>query len=243
MTPERPTSDRTADADVMPWPVLALSGIAFAVLFVVGFLLSGGDTPDYAAPDAEWTKWAADNESNNQISVILTLLAGFAFLLFAGITRTVLGTAEAAARGVAPLARVAFAGAVTGIVGIVMAIVMIGAASLHGSDSNPVVSRAVIDATAGPFLLASMGFAALLGAAGLLTLRTRVFPRWTGILALVGAVGFLVTFLTVTSDDGDNVFGIGYPIGFLCLAVWSIATSLASRRKLATTTPTAASST
>jgi len=34
---------------------LALSGIAFAVLVVVGFFLSGGDTPDYTAADQEWT--------------------------------------------------------------------------------------------------------------------------------------------------------------------------------------------
>jgi hypothetical protein len=29
----------------------ALSGIAFAVLLIAGFFLSGGDTPDYAAAD------------------------------------------------------------------------------------------------------------------------------------------------------------------------------------------------
>jgi hypothetical protein len=31
--------------------VLALSGIAFAVLFVAGFLVSGSDTPDSTAAD------------------------------------------------------------------------------------------------------------------------------------------------------------------------------------------------
>src|SRR5829696_5177025 len=147
MSAERAYSDRPADSDAQTWRMLALSGIAFALLFVVGFLLSGGDTPDYSAPDQEWTKWAGDNESNNQISVILSLLAGVAFLLFAGIIRSVLGAAEATARrSFAPLARAAFAGGLVGIAGIVMAIVMIGAASFHGSDSNPAVSRAVIDA-------------------------------------------------------------------------------------------------
>jgi hypothetical protein len=42
-----------------------------------------------------------------------------------------------------------------------MAIAMIGAAGFHGDDSNATVSRAVIDATAGPFLLASLGSGAL----------------------------------------------------------------------------------
>jgi hypothetical protein len=41
---------------------LALSGIAFAVLLVAGFFLSGGGTPDYTAADQEWTTWAENNE-------------------------------------------------------------------------------------------------------------------------------------------------------------------------------------
>jgi uncharacterized membrane protein len=81
-----------------------------------------------------------------------------------------------------------------------------------------------------------MGFAALLGAAGLLTLRSGVFPRWTGIVALVGAVAFLVTFLTVIAGLGkDSVFGYGFLPGILALAIWSIATSIVSYRAVATT--------
>jgi hypothetical protein len=34
----------------------------FAVLFVVGFLISGSDAPDYTAADQVWTNWAHDNE-------------------------------------------------------------------------------------------------------------------------------------------------------------------------------------
>jgi hypothetical protein len=43
------------------------------------------------------------------------LLAGFVFLHFAGTIRSVLGSAEATAGGSVRLARVAFAGAITGI--------------------------------------------------------------------------------------------------------------------------------
>lgn len=222
----------------MTWQRMqTLSGVGFAVLFVVGFLLMGGDTPDYAAPDQEWTKWAADNESSSRISMVLIVLAGFQFLLFAGSIRTALGSAETTANGSTRLTDTAFAGALVAIAGIVMAIVMIGAASLHGAESNPVASRAVIDASTGPFLLGSMGFAALLGAAGLLTLRTRVFARWTGIAAVIGAIAFLVTFLSILDDSDESAFGVGFPIGFLCLAIWSIATSLASHRRLTDTAP------
>jgi hypothetical protein len=39
-----------------PWQwLLALSGVAFAVLLVFGWFLSGGDAPDYTATDEDWT--------------------------------------------------------------------------------------------------------------------------------------------------------------------------------------------
>ena len=237
MTTPRTTSDRSAEALPTSWErVLALSGIAFAVLFTVGWLISGSDTPDYSAADQEWTNWAENNELKSRIGAFLTLIAGFVFLHFAGTIRTVLGTAEATVRGSGQLARTAFAGAVTGITGITMAIVMIAGASAAGADADPVVIRAVASATVGPFLVAAMGFAALLAAAGLLTLRSGVFARWIGIVALLGAVAFFITFFTLLAGPGeDSVFGYGFFVGFLAIAIWSIATSIASYRAVATT--------
>ena len=93
------------------------------------------------------------------------------------------------------------------------------------------MSRAVVTASAGPYLVAAMGFAALLGSAGLVTLRTGVFPRWTGIVALIGAIAFLITFLTLITGAGkDSAFGYGFLPGVLSLVTWSMATSLASYR-------------
>jgi hypothetical protein len=131
MATPRTTSDRSGDALATSWErLLALSGIAFAVLLVVGFFLSGGDTPDYTAAGQEWTNWAENNEVKSRIGAFLTLIAGFVFLPFAATIRTVLGTADATVRGSVQLARAAFAGAVTGITGITMAIVMIAGATL-----------------------------------------------------------------------------------------------------------------
>jgi hypothetical protein len=211
--------------------LLALSGVAFAVLFVIGWFASGGDAPDYGAADEDWTSWADDNKWRSRIGAFAMLLAGFVFLHFAGTIRSVLGRAETTVRGSAQLARVAFAGALTGMAGMTTAIVMIAAATSEGVDADPVVSRAVTTASAGPFLVAAMGYAALLMAAGLLTLRTAVFARWTGYVALVGAVAFLITFLTLIAGTGeDSVFGFGFFPGVLALVIWSIATSIAAYR-------------
>ena len=76
-----------------------------------------------------------------------------------------------------------------------------------------------------------MGFAAFLMAAGLLTLRSGVFSRWTGIVALIGAVCFLITFLTILNNTGNgSVFGYAFFPGLLALITWTIATSIASYR-------------
>jgi hypothetical protein len=214
--------------------LLALSGVVFAVLFLVGWFASGGDAPDYAAGNREWIEWAEDNEWRSRVGAFAMLLAGFVFLHFLGTIRSVLGIAETTVRGSAQLARVAFAGALVGIAGMTTAIVMVSAATTEGADANPVVSRAVATALAGPFLVSAMGFAALLMAAGVLTLRSEVFARWVGIVALIGAISFLITFLAVIAGLGeDSVFGFGFFPGVLALVIWSIATSIARYRAVA----------
>jgi hypothetical protein len=120
MTPHVP--DAAADGLPRPWQrLLALSGVAFAALFVVGWFTNGGLTPHYNEPDHEWTKWASDNQWNGRISAFFILLAGGVFLSFMGGMRSVLGEAESPARGSGQLARVAFGGAVTGMAGMAMA--------------------------------------------------------------------------------------------------------------------------
>ena len=213
---------------------MALSGVVFAVLFLVGWFASGGDAPDYGATDQNWTDWADDNQWKSRIGAFAMLLAGFVFLHFAATIRTALGGAETTAGGSAQLARAAFAGAMTGMAGVAMAIVMISSANTEGADANPIVTRAVTHASAGPFLLSAMGFAAFLMASGLVTLRTGVFARWMGVVALIGAVSFLVAFAAVLSGLGeDSLFGFGFFPGVLALVIWAIATSVAQYRALA----------
>ena len=116
-----------------------------------------------------------------------------------------------------------------------MALVTMAAASSEGANANPVVSRAVTAGAAGPFLIAAMGFAAFLMAAGVLTVRSRVFARWTGIVALVGAACFLITFLTVLDGTTNgSPFGYGFFPGAVALVSWTVATSIATYRSGAT---------
>jgi succinate dehydrogenase/fumarate reductase cytochrome b subunit len=226
----------TADASTDALPrrrqrLLSLSGLAFAPFFVVGWVTSVANNPHYTAPDREWTKWAHDNQLKGRISAFAMLLAAFLFLHFIAAIRSALESAESTARGSVQLARVAFAGGLTGIAGTTMAFVSIANASSEGANANPVVSKAVTTGAAGPFLVGAMGFAAFLLAAGVLTLRSEVFSRWTGIVALIGAVCFLITFLTALNNTGNgSVFGYAFFPALLSLVTWTIATSLATYR-------------
>jgi succinate dehydrogenase/fumarate reductase cytochrome b subunit len=210
---------------------MPLSGVAFALLFLIGSLTSSANTPHYTAADQAWTNWAHDNQNKSRLSAFALLLATFIFLYFIAGIRSVLESAESQVRGSAQLARVAFAGALTGVVGMSMAFVTIANASSEGAKANPAVSRAVLTASGGPFLVAAMGFATFLIAAAVLTLRTGVLARWTGIVALIGAVSFLTTSLTVINNKGNgSLFGYAFFPAVLSLVTWTIATSVARYR-------------
>jgi hypothetical protein len=186
--------------------------------------------PAGAVPkDQQWITWAQDNHAKGRVSAFALVLAAFIFIYFLGAIRTVLE-----AGGAQELARVAFAGALTGIVGMTMAFVTIANASAPGADASPAVSKAVTTGSAGPFLVGAAGFSAFLLATGVLTLRTGVLARWTGFVALAGSGCFFITLLTILDNSGNgSAFGYAFFPALLSLVVWTVATSVARYRVVA----------
>ena len=230
------TREGTTDALSPAWQRrLALSGVAFAPFFVVGWITSVANNPHYTASDQDWTNWAHDNQTKGRLSSFSMLLAAFLFLHFIAAIRSTLEAAESSTRGSLQLARVSFAGGLVGIAGTTMAFVSIANASAEGADANPAVSKAVTTSTAGPFLVGAVGFAALLLSVGVLTLRSGVFSRWAGIVALIGGVCFLITLLTVLNNTGNgSSFGYAFFPALLSLVIWTVATSIARYRAIET---------
>lgn len=216
--------------------VLALSGVVFAPFFVVGWLASAtADSPQYTATTQKWINWAHHDHTKGRISSFALVVAAFIFIYFLGAVRTVLEEAETAVRGSQEVARVAFAGALTGIVGMTMAFVTIANASAPGANADPVVSKAVLTSAAGPFLVGAAGFSAFLLATGVLTLQTGALRRWTGFVALIGSGSFFITLLTILNNSGNgSALGYAFFPAMLALVVWTVATSLARYRAIAT---------
>jgi hypothetical protein len=211
--------------------LLALSGIAFAVLLCLAWFSNGAETPHYTAPDHDWTTWANNTEMKGRFAAFFALLAGLVFLPFAATIRDMLATAEREGYGAVRLSQVAYAGGLIGVTSFVIATVTFSGASAEGAQANPVVSRAIATGDVGPFLVAPMGFAAFLAAGGLVALRSGVLPRWTALVALIGAVSFTITFLTTLDGTADgSIFGYGFFPGVVALVIWSIATSIVRYR-------------
>ena len=209
----------------------ALSGIAFAVLLALAWFLNGAETPHYNAPDQDWTTWANNTEMKGRFAAFFALLAGLVFLPYAATVRSLLGRAEELSSGSWRLTRIAYAGGLVGVTSFTIATVTFSGASAEGAQANPDVSRAIATGAVGPFLVAPMGFAAMLGATGLIALRTGVLPRWTAVVTLIGAVSFTITFLTTLDGTADgSVFGYGFFPGIVALLTWAVATSIASYR-------------
>jgi hypothetical protein len=199
-----------------------LAGIAFVALTVLwGIIILVGDRPGYDSSSAAISEYWGDSGKRglSVLAAIALALAGLALLWFLGSLRVILRRAEGEP---ARLATIAFAG------GVVMAALLFVKNSIDGGLALALEfgEQGVNDFTLDPevfktfdaFLIGLLiheAFAAavLIGAASLLTLRTRIFPRW------LGWAGVVVALLQLASWA---VYGV--PL-ILALA-WILAVSL-----------------
>ena len=174
--------------------VAPLSGVAFAALLIAGVIVIGNY--DFLPSAADLVSFFSANSGSVTTGAYLALLGAAFLAVFAG---SVAGRIRAADGGF--LADVVLAGgaasaATIGVGWAVMPIAAERATSAGGLDPATAVSLFdVYSSMAGSVLPMLSG--ALVAAAGLAALSTRVLPGWLGIvslllaLALVSPVGYL----------------------------------------------------
>jgi hypothetical protein len=186
-----------------------IAAIAFAVLFVVGFLFVS-DTPEGDESNLKWIRYYADSDNRRMIIIgaIVLALAAVAFLVFLGVLRERLRNAAPGAEWVGTTA---FA---SGLLFVAMlAVAALGTASVSASvefGDAPVVRDADVLRT-----FESLGVGALVlfgaAAAGLLIItssvaggRAALLPRWlvvagyiAGVIVLLGGLFFIPLVLFV----------------------------------------------
>lgn len=204
-----------------------IGGVVFVVLMVVGSMLVG-DVPGPTAPDHEVAAYLADsrNHTRNIIGAHLWVVGALVFLWFLTRLRSELRTAEG---GTGALSNLAF-GAGVAFTAVWMASAAVFASVAYAiefhdaSVSDPDLVRVL--PLLGRLLLLFGGASAgvlVLVATAVVILRTGVFARWLGWLAIVAAIVLLF----------DVVYATIFPFW-----VWVFVASLVTLRRREETWPT-----
>jgi hypothetical protein len=216
----------------------AISGVAFVVLFLGGFLLfTRSGYPDSGAPAA---KIAAYFTQHRDAALTQEFVYGLAFLagvVFVGGVVTMMWR-NAAARSLAVIAGIG--GAAATAVGVT-ATALTMTLAYRPPVGDPGLMRTLLDASFIAFNAGGFALAAFVGAASMAAMQMRVFPRWTGELGL--AVAALQLLGAAALSRGDGAFspqGLVPIVALLALSVWTLCICYAVWRpqEVATAAPT-----
>lgn len=188
-----------------------LAGAAAVVLWVIGFLIGGPDSPDFQnATGQEWLTYITGDEGRILTSRLLFLLGVFLFLVFLGTLRARLAAAEGEP---AHWTAVAFGSGIATAVLLIANATPILAAAVAADALEPPAAQALGVAEIGFFVGAEIAGAVLLVAAGLLAIRTGILPAWLGWASLV--VALLLLILPI----GWAALLIGFPLWVLVVSI------------------------
>jgi hypothetical protein len=207
-----------------------LGGIIFVVLMVVGTTFVA-DIPDPDAPQQQLASYLADsgNHMRNLMGAYIWVVGALALLWFVTGLRSVLRGAEG---GTGALSNLVFgAGVVFAAVWMVSAAAfaaVVDAVGLRGATVSDPDFVKVLPQMAWMILLLGAGFAGLLLVltTSVLSLQTRVLPRWLAWLGIVVAIALL--------------FDVVY-VNIVPLLIWVLAASIVLLRRREETATAAAS--
>jgi hypothetical protein len=206
------------------WKSGGFSGIAFVVLFVIGFILQiNGPMVDDSG--AEIKQYFIDDGSMYLLGDLLIGIGFvFFFLTFVWALSGLLGAAEPGDEAWSRLVLVY--GAIATAVGFGFSMFNAGLAYgaaefLDDNTARALFYSGYVGLMTGPPLLVG----GLTLTVGILVLRHGAFPKWIGWLSLVVAVLGTVSVFGLLMDDPENVLSMLGALAFLLWAVWTLALS------------------
>ncbi len=178
---------------------MALTGIVFALLYVLGLIVLGGDAPKEDASPEKVVSFFQDHQGGNNLAVLVILIAVL-LLPFFGVSLR--DTLREGSRPSGALADVAFAGIVVCASGL-LGMAAIHFALVNAADNNQLeVARTLNVLDNKDFFFLIGGIAIVTLGTGLATIISPVLPRWLGwvsvvigFLAVAGPLGFFAFFL------------------------------------------------
>ncbi|MEK6252632.1 MAG: hypothetical protein AABM43_12020 [Actinomycetota bacterium] len=165
--------------------VAPLTGVVFAGLMILGFVLTdgAGDASNATQKTAqEIVDHYKDNKDQQMLGSFVLGLAAVFFLFFAGWIRKVLRDAEGAG---GTLSAVSLAGAIVFVAGAgVVATIGFALADLAG-DIDPIALQAINAISYDFFIPFAIGMSTFLLATGISVVRHGALPKWLGWVAIV----------------------------------------------------------
>lgn len=180
----------------------ALTGLAFVVLAIIAFAISG-EPPDPTDDSVEEiVEFYVDNEGSQFAGAAIAAIAGTLFVFFGGYLRGVLRAQEGPG---GLLSAIAFAGVIIFVLGVAIDGSITFALAMTAEDIEPGAVQALSALYTNDFVPFAVGIQVFMLAAGLSIVWHRALPVWLGWVAIVIAV--------------IAVSPIGF-VSFLAMGIW-----------------------
>ena len=166
--------------------LVPLTGVAFIVVGIVGFLI-GGEPKSADEPVNEVVDFYLDNKDSVQIGAIFGVGAGLILIFFGAYLRKVL---RAAAGEGEMLSLVSFVGLVLVALGFAIDGTIAFSLAEAPDDIDPIAVQSLQALWDNDFLPIMLGVLAFLWATGISVIRSGALPKWLGwVMILLGIAG------------------------------------------------------
>jgi hypothetical protein len=205
------------------------TGIVFAILLVVGFLIVIPAPPGLDAPVDQWSQYYHDHQGAIRAGLILITISNFFLIWFVGCLASVLRVAAGNPR----LPSIAFGGGLLVVASTFVIITATGVATLRPDELSPELTKTLNDVGILAGLPAIAALMAFFGATSLVIFGSNSgLPLWLGWLTLIAAAVQPLSFGIVFTDSGafagDGVLGLFIPFGVAIVTVVALSVILTS---------------
>jgi hypothetical protein len=167
--------------------LVPLTGVAFILVGIVGFLISG-EPKSADKPVNEVVDYYLDNKDSVQIGAFLGVVASLLLIFFGAYLRKVL---RAAAGEGETLSLISFIGLVLIGVGFAIDGTISFALAEAADDIDPIAVQSLQALWDNDFLPIALGVLCFLWATGISVIRSGVLPKWLGWLMIVFGIAAL----------------------------------------------------
>jgi hypothetical protein len=215
----------------------AATGLVTALLFGISFVIGlSPEPPNMDDSAVAVATYVAENQDAIQVEILLNTLAMLAFLWFLGSVRAGLRGAEG---GAGRVSGIASGGGLVGAGFIILAQVFAAAAALRPDETDPVITRTLVDLQLLSIGLGAAAFAVFFFAVAAAALLDGGLPKVLGWLAVIAGAAAAVGVVTIFSTEGvfaaDGAFGfwVRYAAFVAWVAVASVLLVLTPPRRRA----------